>query len=76
MKTVLPLVGEYLGTFLLILTILVSTNPIIIASVFAVIFYLIVPISGAVLNPAIALVYYLNGKLGWREAIIYISFNY
>jgi glycerol uptake facilitator-like aquaporin len=72
MKTVLPLVGEYLGTFLLILTILVSTNPIIIASVFAVIFYLIVPISGAVLNPAIALVYYLNGKLGWREAIIYI----
>jgi glycerol uptake facilitator-like aquaporin len=72
MKTVLPLLGEYLGTFLLILIILVSTNPIIIAAVFAVIFYLILPISGAVLNPAIAVVYYLNGKLGWREAIIYI----
>lgn len=72
MKTVLPLLGEYLGTFLLVLSVLTSTNPIFIAAVFAVILYLIVPISGAALNPALSLVYYLNGKIGWREAVIYI----
>ena len=45
--------------------------PFFIAAVFAVILYLIVPISGAALSPALSLVYYLNGKIGWREAVIY-----
>ena len=71
MKTVLPLLGEYLGTFLLVLTLLSSSNPLFIGTIFAVILFLIIPVSGAALNPALSLVFYMNGKLGWREALIY-----
>ena len=72
MKTVLPLLGEYLGTFLLTLAMLTSTNPIVIAFVYGIILFLIIPVSGGLVNPAISIVQYLNGKLGYREAIIYI----
>jgi glycerol uptake facilitator-like aquaporin len=71
MKTVLPLLGEYLGTFLLTLTILTSTNPLFIAAIYGIIVFLVLPISGALLNPALSIVQYFNGKLGYREAIIY-----
>ena len=72
MKTVFPLLGEYLGTFLLTLTLLSSTNPVFIAAIYAVILFLLIPISGSLLNPALSIVQYFNGKLGYRETIIYI----
>ena len=72
MKTVLPLLGEYLGTFLLTLTILSSTNPLFIAGIYGIVVFLLLPISGALLNPALAIVQYLNGKLGYRETGLYI----
>jgi len=71
MKTVLPLLAEYLGTFLLVLSILSLSNPIFIGIIFTVILFLIIPISGAAINPALSLVYYLNGKLGMKEALLY-----
>ena len=73
MKTVLPLLGEYLGTFLLVLVILSSTNPIFIGVTFIVILFLTLPLSGGLLNPVLVLVNYLNGKLGWRESLLYVS---
>ena len=73
MKTVLPLLAEYLGTFLLILAILSSSNPIFLGATFMVILFLTIPLSGGLLNPVLVLVNYLNGKLGWRESLIYIS---
>lgn len=71
MKTVLPLLAEYLGTFLLVLSVLSLSNPIFIGIIFTVILILIVPVSGAAINPAISFVYYLKGKLGIREALLY-----
>ena len=72
MKTVLPLLGEYLGTFLLTLVFLSSTNPLFIGTIYAVILFLLFPISGGLLNPALSIAQYFNGKLGYRETILYI----
>jgi len=71
MKSVLPLLAEYLGTFLLVLSVLSLSNPIFIGIIFTVILFLIIPVSGGAVNPAVSLVYYLNGKLGMKEALIY-----
>jgi glycerol uptake facilitator-like aquaporin len=71
MKTVLPLLAEYLGTFLLVLSILSLSNPIFIGIIFTVILFLIIPVSGAAINPALSFVYYLQGKLGMKEALMY-----
>lgn len=73
MKTVLPLVGEYLGTFLLVLAFLSTTNPLVLGAVYAVILFLIIPVSGGAINPAISLLYYLSGKLGMKEALVYVG---
>jgi len=71
MKTVLPLLAEYLGTFLLVLSVLSLSNPIFIGIIFTVILFLIIPVSGAAINPALSFVYYLQGKLGMKEALMY-----
>lgn len=72
MKT-LPLIAEYLGTFLLTLAYLSLSNVLIIAGIFATILFLIVPISGGCLNPAISLAMYLKGHLGSMEVMMYIG---
>jgi glycerol uptake facilitator-like aquaporin len=72
MKTVLPLLGEYLGTFLLTLAMLTSTNPLVIAGTYGIILFLVLPVSGALLNPAISVAQYFNGNLGYRETLLYI----
>jgi len=70
--TVLPLLAEYLGTFLLVLGMLSLTNPIFIGIVYIVIVFLTLPVSGACINPAVVLAMYLNGKLGMKESILYV----
>jgi len=71
-QTVLPLLAEYLGTFLLTLAVLSLSNPLFLGIIFAVILFLILPVSGGCINPAISFVMYLNGKLGLKECIYYI----
>lgn len=71
MKTVLPLLAEYLGTFLLVLSVLSLSNPVFIGIIFTVILFLIIPVSGAAMNPALSFVFYLQGKLGMKEALLY-----
>jgi len=61
MKTVLPLLAEYLGTFLLTFAYISTSNILLTGAIFAVILYLIVPISGGCINPAV------RGLCTWLE---------
>jgi len=73
MKTVLPLLAEYLGTFLLTFVILNTTNPLIIGITVASIMFLIGSFSGGLLNPAVSYVMYLHSKLSLRELLYYVA---
>lgn len=58
------LVGEFLGTFLLMLTILSSGGQwLLIGLALAVIVFLVGPISGAAVNPAVSLGLWMSGSL-------------
>ena len=72
MKTVLPLLAEYLGTFLLVLSVLTLSNPLFLGLIFTIIVFLTLPVSGACINPAVVLAMYLKGKLGMKESISYV----
>ena len=73
MKTVLPLLAEYLGTFLLTFVILNTTNPLIIGGTVALIIFLISNFSGGLLNPAVSYVMYLHSKLTFTEFMYYVG---
>jgi len=72
MKTVIPLLAEYLGTFLLTLAILSLTNPLFIGIIFTIILILVIPLSGGCVNPAITFALYMSSKLSWRESLFYV----
>ena len=64
--------GEFLGTFLLILSILISGgNALIVGATFAIIIFLIGGISGAHVNPAVSLAMVYNGAINWSTFIMY-----
>lgn len=73
MKTVLPLLAEYLGTFFLTFVILNTTNPLIIGLTVTVIMFLIGSFSGGLLNPAVSYTMYLHSKLSLREFMYYVA---
>lgn len=73
MKTVLPLLAEYLGTFLLVFVFLTTTNPLIIGGTVAVIMFLIGNISNGLINPAISYTMYLQSRLSFYEFIYYVG---
>lgn len=61
---VTKLVGEFLGTFLLMLTILSSGGQwLLVGLALAVIVFLVGPISGAAVNPAVSLGLWMSGSL-------------
>ena len=72
MKTVIPLLAEYLGTFLLTLAILSLTNPLFIGIIFTIILILVILLSGGCVNPAITFALYMSSKLSWRESLFYV----
>ena len=72
MKTALPLLSEYFGTFLLTLSFLYLQHPILIGIMFSIILFLTKPLSEGSTNPAISLVLYMKGKLGLGEMFAYI----
>jgi glycerol uptake facilitator-like aquaporin len=72
MKTVLPLLSEYFGTFLLTLSILTISNPLIVGLIFSAILYLTAGVSGGSMNPAISVVMFMKNKLGSQELLKYI----
>jgi glycerol uptake facilitator-like aquaporin len=71
MKDVLPLIGEFLGTFLFLMSILVVGNPLVIGGVLALVIWLLSKTSGGHLNPAVSLAFYLKGSLSNMEYIGY-----
>ena len=65
--------GEFLGTFLLILSILISGgNAIVMGATLAIIVFLIGGISGAYINPAVSLAMVYSGSLDWKTFFMYV----
>jgi aquaporin Z len=73
MKTVLPLLSEYLGTFLLVFVVMVTSNPFIIGLTVIVIEILISKYSGGMINPAVSYAMYLQSKISLKEFLSFIS---
>lgn len=73
MMNVLPLLAEFLGTFLFVLTILVTGNPVFIGAMFTLIVWLLSKISGGHVNPAVTLAFFLKGSLSTNEFVGYLS---
>jgi len=64
---VLPVLSEFLGAFLLVLSILATGNAFVIGATLAVIILLIGGVSGAHVNPAVSLAIFLKGGLSVTE---------
>jgi aquaporin Z len=73
MKTVLPLLSEYLGTFLLVFVVMITSNPFIIGLTVIVIEILISKYSGGMINPAVSYAMYLQNKISLKEFLSFIS---
>jgi aquaporin Z len=72
MVSALPLLAEFLGTFLLTLSILASGgNAWVIGGTLALVVLLIGNLSGAQVNPAVSLAMFLKGSLSTQEFISY-----
>jgi len=67
----LPILGEFLGTFLLIMSMLVTANPIIIGLTLAFVLFLLAGISGGHVNPAVSLVILFKGAITVTEFLVY-----
>ena len=73
MLSALPLLAEFLGTFLLTLSIIASGgNPWITGGALALVILLVGSMSGAYVNPAVSLAMYLKGALGSQELAAYV----
>ncbi len=69
----MSLAGEFLGTFLLVLSVFASGgNPIVIGLTLAIIVFLIGGVSGANVNPAVSLAGLLNGFMDGTKFISYV----
>jgi len=65
----LPLLAEFLGTFLLLISILATGNALVIGLTLALIIFLIGGLSGGHVNPAVSAAMYLNGAISGTELV-------
>lgn len=68
----LPLIYEFLGTFLLVLSIFVTGNPLIVGFVLALTIWISASVSGGLVNPAVSLAFYMKGALTLEEFIGFV----
>jgi aquaporin Z len=69
----IALLGEFLGTFLLVLSVFASGgNAYVVGLTLAVIILLIGKLSGAHVNPAISLAMYVKGSLSMNQLLAYV----
>jgi aquaporin Z len=74
MASTTALLAEFLGTFLLLLSVMASGgNALVIGGTLAVIVYLIGGISGAHVNPAISVTMFVKGALSMKELASYVA---
>lgn len=71
MVSSLPLLAEFLGTFLLSLSFIASGNAFIVGATVVVVMLLVGSLSGGLLNPGLSLMMYLKGALSLNEFISY-----
>lgn len=75
--SVLPLLAEFLGTFLLVLSVLASGgNALVIGLTLALVIFLIGNLSGAHVNPAISVAMYMNGSLTMTELFSFMAIQF
>jgi aquaporin Z len=70
---VVPLLAEFLGTFLLLTAIFYTGNFLAIGLTLAVVIFLFGNISGGHVNPAVSLAMYIKGSLSVTELVLYIA---
>lgn len=72
MVSALPLLAEFLGTFLLVLSILASGgNAWVVGGTLALVMLLVGNLSGANVNPAVSMAMYVKGALSTQEFVSY-----
>ena len=67
----LALVAEFFGTFLLLLSILATGNPLVIGLTLTLVIYLIGDLSGGHINPAVSVTMFMNNALSLSELVSY-----
>ena len=65
--------AEFLGTFLLLISILATGNALVIGLTLSLIIFLIGGLSGAHVNPAVSLAMFINGSLSTMDLLIYAA---
>jgi aquaporin Z len=68
----LPLLGEFLGTFLFLISILATGNVLAIGATLTLVIYLLSKVSGGHVNPAVSLAFFLKGTLTNTEFLGYV----
>lgn len=68
----LPLIYEFFGTFLFVLTILSSGNALVIGLTLALVIWLASAVSGGHMNPAVSLAFFMKGALTLQEFAGYV----
>lgn len=76
MKTVLPLLFEYLGTFLLVFIAMITTNPFILGLSFTTAILLMGKYNEGLTNPAISYSKYLQSKMSLKEFLSIIAVQF
>jgi|UniRef100_A0A6C0IFK6 hypothetical protein len=76
MKTLLPLLYEYLGTFLLVFIVMITTNPFIVGLSFTIIILLIGKFNRGMSNPAISYSMYLQSKISLQEFLSIVAVQF
>jgi glycerol uptake facilitator-like aquaporin len=66
----IPLIGEYLGSFLLMLS-YTTGSPIVIGFTTMFLIYILENISGSYVNPAVSVAMYVKGSLSALELFMY-----
>ena len=64
--------AEFLGTFILVISILATANPIYIAAAFLAAITIISKVSGGHINPVVTLAMFMNGTISGSQMLMYI----